>query len=295
MNQEKENKAQKKVTLGIIHLIAGMIVFSGIIYLLYKVSIKYLIKPTRRNRVVNSLPFKRVTLLNPTPLYATPNYEDKLEATLPRGTEVLVTKIVKNKWTFFRIKLNGRTRWVIKQFVQHVPVHVLSNNNLKIGKENVSVSASLPFTYKPTDLTRLPAKYRSPYDVRKHYLRKAVVKAFIKMAKAAKRKNIDIRIISSFRSARYQLKLYLRSIRRHNNPDQRGTARPTYSEHQLGTAIDVSCSEIGFGLKESFENTITFAWLKKNMAKYGFRLSYPRNNSEGYIYEPWHLRYIGNK
>ena len=64
-----------------------------------------------------------------------------------------------------------------------------------------------------------------------------------------------------------------------------------YSEHQLGTTVDfittgVSSTLIGFDTKPAF------IWLQANAYKYGFVLSYPKNNSY-YIYEPWHWRYVG--
>ena len=63
-----------------------------------------------------------------------------------------------------------------------------------------------------------------------------------------------------------------------------------YSEHQLGTTVDLTDGKSG--LVTSFEKTETFTWLKDNAYKYGFILSYNKNNSY-YQYEPWHWRYVG--
>jgi zinc D-Ala-D-Ala carboxypeptidase len=65
-----------------------------------------------------------------------------------------------------------------------------------------------------------------------------------------------------------------------------------YSEHQLGTTFDFTTEGIGGGLVTAFENTPAFAWLQKNAHKYGFTLSYPKNNAY-YVYEPWHWRFVG--
>jgi D-alanyl-D-alanine carboxypeptidase len=65
-----------------------------------------------------------------------------------------------------------------------------------------------------------------------------------------------------------------------------------YSEHQLGTTFDFTTEGIGGGLVTSFENTPAFAWLKDNAHKYGFTLSYPKDNAY-YVYEPWHWRFVG--
>lgn len=64
-----------------------------------------------------------------------------------------------------------------------------------------------------------------------------------------------------------------------------------YSEHQLGTTVDfittgVSSSLVGFDTKPAYK------WLQENAYKYGFVLSYPKNNGY-YVYEPWHWRYVG--
>ena len=44
-----------------------------------------------------------------------------------------------------------------------------------------------------------------------------------------------------------------------------------------------------------FENSKEFAWLTENAYKYGFILRYPKDyvNIHGFIYEPWHWRYVG--
>ncbi len=63
-----------------------------------------------------------------------------------------------------------------------------------------------------------------------------------------------------------------------------------YSEHQLGTTVDVSDGKKI--LETSFEKTKAFEWLKNNAHLYGFTLSYPKNN-KFYIYEPWHYRFVG--
>ena len=34
-------------------------------------------------------------------------------------------------------------------------------------------------------------------------------------------------------------------------------------------------------------------WVKANAARFGFRMSYPRGNAQGFIYEPWHWYYTG--
>jgi len=73
-------------------------------------------------------------------------------------------------------------------------------------------------------------------------------------------------------------------------------ARPGHSEHQTGLAVDiVSRTGISLMSQAKFEKTKEFAWLTENAHKYGFILRYPEDytNIHGFIYEPWHWRYVG--
>lgn len=67
-----------------------------------------------------------------------------------------------------------------------------------------------------------------------------------------------------------------------------------YSEHQLGTAVDLSTPFTDTLLMVNFENTQAFKWLDSNAYRYGFILSYPKGNAF-YQYEPWHWRFVGVK
>jgi D-alanyl-D-alanine carboxypeptidase len=66
-----------------------------------------------------------------------------------------------------------------------------------------------------------------------------------------------------------------------------------YSEHQLGTTLDVISSGQG-GKLDGFDKTKAYTWMQENAYKYGFVLSYPKGNKY-YTYEPWHWRYVGTK
>jgi zinc D-Ala-D-Ala carboxypeptidase len=64
-----------------------------------------------------------------------------------------------------------------------------------------------------------------------------------------------------------------------------------YSEHQLGTTLDFLTTGLG-GALNGFDSTDAYTWLTANAYKYGFILSYPKNNAY-YVFEPWHWRYVG--
>jgi zinc D-Ala-D-Ala carboxypeptidase len=69
------------------------------------------------------------------------------------------------------------------------------------------------------------------------------------------------------------------------------SAEQGYSEHQLGTTIDFTTAKTGT-LSGTFDTTPESKWLIANAYRYGFILSYPKNNKY-YIYEPWHWRFVG--
>lgn len=71
------------------------------------------------------------------------------------------------------------------------------------------------------------------------------------------------------------------------------SARAGYSEHQLGTTIDIGAQSCAAFAAEC--NGTLWDWLAVNSYKYGFVLSYPPNSQEktGYVHEPWHYRWIG--
>lgn len=67
------------------------------------------------------------------------------------------------------------------------------------------------------------------------------------------------------------------------------SARPGHSEHQTGLAFDLN------SLYTSFGETAEGKWLAANCHKYGFIIRYPagKEHITGYMYEPWHVRYVG--
>lgn len=74
------------------------------------------------------------------------------------------------------------------------------------------------------------------------------------------------------------------------------SAEPGTSEHQTGLCIDFITSTMQ-ELDNTFEDTEAFAWLTENAYKFGFVLRYPKGKEDvtGYIYEPWHYRFVGRE
>jgi LAS superfamily LD-carboxypeptidase LdcB len=116
------------------------------------------------------------------------------------------------------------------------------------------------------------------------------------LTKQARADGVEIIPISGFRSRDYQETLFRKAVVKYGSEDAavRWVARPGHSEHQTGLAIDLGDGgNPACDVEPPFEQTPAFHWLKKNAARFGFELSYPRNNPRGVHYEPWHWRFIG--
>ena len=112
---------------------------------------------------------------------------------------------------------------------------------------------------------------------------------FYKMHLAALNDNIELIIYSGYRTYEKQYHLYYDINKQNDNY----SAKPGYSEHHTGKAIDISDSIHGLTLNFSYSKT--YMWLMSNSYKYGFILRYPKDkeNITKYKYEPWHFRYVG--
>ena len=112
-----------------------------------------------------------------------------------------------------------------------------------------------------------------------------------RMFDAAERDDIDLKIISAYRSFDEQNELKGQFTEIFGEGANAFSADQGFSEHQLATTIDITTPEVG-GTFQSFGETEAFEWLQENAHNYGFILSYPEGNSF-YIYEPWHWRFVG--
>ncbi len=145
--------------------------------------------------------------------------------------------------------------------------------------------------YVPMSLTTIDQKYM--FDKTKTLQFHTNALPFLtKMLDQASNSGISIKIVSAYRSFGTQSALKNDYLVTYGSGANQFSADQGYSEHQLGTAVDLSDEKSKTPLEISFDSTSAYTWLSQNAYKYGFILSYPKDNAY-YVYEPWHWRFVG--
>jgi zinc D-Ala-D-Ala carboxypeptidase len=111
------------------------------------------------------------------------------------------------------------------------------------------------------------------------------------MLEDAKDDDITLSVASGYRAFGTQAVLKTNYTVTYGQGANQFSADQGYSEHQLGSAVDLAIPT-NPSLTIGFEQTDAFKWLSENAHRYGFTLSYPKNN-QFYQYEPWHWRFVG--
>lgn len=186
--------------------------------------------------------------------------------------------------------------------IKEFKVIVKENQNVKISKTSkgntiknyygityiddvivVNKTYSLPSNFAPNNLVTING-YIKVVDYVKN--------AFNELKSDASSIGLNIYASSGYRSYSDQKYIYNNYVKM-DGQEKADTysARAGYSEHQTGLAIDVNTIDM------TFDNTEESIWLKENCYRYGFIIRYPKNKDSitGYMYEPWHIRYVGKE
>lgn len=150
--------------------------------------------------------------------------------------------------------------------------HIIVNKYFKLSED-----------YIPPDLVEADGKL----------MRKSVRDAYIKMRDTAKEEGFTVSVSSAYRSALEQRRIYEKRLETSTLSEvDEFCARPGYSEHQTGLALDIQ-GRIPGG--QNIHKTPEAKWLKSNCHRFGFILRYLPEIVEitGYESEPWHIRYVG--
>jgi len=144
--------------------------------------------------------------------------------------------------------------------------------------------------YTPQNLSTIDRKY--VYNQDEIYQIHTKVQPYLyRMFDAAASNSQPLEIISAFRSFGVQASLKTSYKITYGSGANQFSADQGYSEHQLGTTIDLTTPSLGASFTK-FETAVVYQWLLDNAYQYGFVLSYPKNNLY-YQFEPWHWRFVG--
>lgn len=196
---------------------------------------------------------------------------------------------------------------VVSSTVSTADLEDVSSEPLKNGELNsdfsnlllVNGNNPLPEDYDyEGNLTIIDQKYlcgyRNQMDKDAYIFAKA-------MLDAAWKDNVELYILSPYRSFSTQSALFENEVKTHLNGSttweqaeikaSTEVARPGTSEHHTGLAVDFNSVET------HFEDTEAFLWLKEHGEEYGFIMRYAEDKQDltGVIYEPWHWRFVGIK
>ena len=147
--------------------------------------------------------------------------------------------------------------------------------------------------YVPDRLVKIDSEYNFP-STDEEKIHANVLPFLERLLNRAERDGHDLKIISAYRSFSEQavLKSGYKVTYGAGTANQ-FSADQGYSEHQLGTTVDLTTTALGNAF-EGIDKTEAYKWLLDNAHRYGFVLSYPENNAY-YQFEPWHWRFVGEE
>jgi D-alanyl-D-alanine carboxypeptidase len=177
-----------------------------------------------------------------------------------------------------------------------------------------SSAPALASVQQPTNLTRslmghlyyqeapqnhliVIASYAQQQYQRFEYLDQEAAKALMKLIYVARDEGVWIIPVSGFRTVERQKLLFNEQMARLGSDEAAAkvSAPAGYSEHHTGYAVDLSDGRFPKqDITNAFVDSDAYRWLNQHAKEYGFEMSFPLNNSQGVMFEPWHWRFIGS-
>lgn len=127
-------------------------------------------------------------------------------------------------------------------------------------------------------------------------LRAEAAKALEEMFNAAEEEEgYILAAVSGYRSYGQQSSIHQRKVQAVGKKEALRVSAPAgCSEHQLGLAMDIGRKK-NTNLSKSFGDSPEGQWVAENAHRFGFIIRYKAEWEDvtGYMYEPWHIRYVG--
>lgn len=213
-----------------------------------------------------------------------PGTDHEIILTIPRGEKVLVTGH-DNGWD--KLVYNDTTGYSHIEYLSDSPEKSEDDLEIIVSPETMKIVKGILLVNKEY---ALPMGYDPGEDPEAlEYLDKMFEACNEEIGK-------KLTAYSGYRTYEYQKGLFNGYVNK-NGYDEAVmySAKPRHSEHETGLAYDIGGSDQAYWLEEEFEDTEEGIWLRENAHRFGYILRYPKEKTDitGYIYEPWHFRYIG--
>ena len=160
----------------------------------------------------------------------------------------------------------------------------------------VNKKRSLSESFEPDDLVTVEVPTTGNNNNKQ--LRKEAADKLKELFEEAKENGFTLYALSGYRSYETQVEIFTRNVEKNGEEAaNKYSARPGQSEHQTGLVMDITSESVDFTLTGDFGDVPEGIWVADNAHKHGFIVRYPRGKEPitGYIYEPWHLRYMGKE
>ncbi len=186
---------------------------------------------------------------------------------------------------------------------QNEPVEILKPGIIIQEPEKIDVlvnkKRNLPNDYVPADLVKLSEVPTVLENPEVNQLRSAAYEALKELFKAAnEEEGYELYARSGYRSYNTQTSLYSSYVDSYGQKAaDKYSAKPGQSEHQTGLSIDITCEAMNLKLDDTFGDTEEGKWVQENAHRFGYIIRYPKDKEDitGYMYEPWHIRYLGEE
>lgn len=179
----------------------------------------------------------------------------------------------------WRVNANLDQTFYDKDYVEYADTN--TDEPLLINKYN-----RVSDDFKPKKLVKIEGDYVAT---------PATAEAYKELKADLEKLDMKIYIVSSYRDVAYQNNLYNYYLKSDSKQEvDTYSARPGYSEHHTGRALDISQV---YNNLDAFEGSDEARWVYENAYKYGFIVRYKEEQMDvtGYIFEPWHITYVGKE
>lgn len=160
----------------------------------------------------------------------------------------------------------------------------------------VNKQRPLKADFAPSNLTTPNVAINTAKSQEENSLRADIAPKVVALFNAAQQAGHTYILASGYRSFKLQNTYYTNYVATSGQAEaDRFSARPGTSEHQTGLALDVATVDRIHYLDQAFGEDAAGRWLADHAFEYGFIIRYlpGKESITGYMYEPWHIRYVG--